>query len=57
MGNGVPEETLKHFREGQAKYWANKGKVVWVHKYEQTKMIPIGEYQKYISDGWKKGRK
>ena len=54
--NGVSETTRINMQNAQQKYWKERGKVVWVHNTEHSKQIKIDELDKYLSNGYIKGR-
>lgn len=53
-GHVISEETRKKISESHKKSYVKR---IWINKDNTEILIPISEYQKYISNGWKKGRK
>ena len=54
LGNVVSEETRKKISEANKLNHKNR---IWINKDNVQKWINMSEYQKYISEGWNKGRK
>lgn len=53
-GHVISEETRKKISESHKKSYVKR---IWINKDNTEILIPISECQKYISNGWKKGRK